>query len=119
MRRTLKTLVAAAALLLPAGMAAAFERITDGAEFRQLVSGRELTRFGISLQVTPQGQVLGDGLGWPVTGEWRWQNGLFCRTLDWGGSDLGYNCQTVLRNGDRLRFIADEGTGQSADFRLR
>ena len=99
--------------------AAAFERITSSEEFQQTVVGRELTRFGISLRVLPQGTVTGDGMGWEVSGDWTWQNGLFCRTLDWGGSDLGYNCQAVLRNGDRVRFIADEGQGQSADFRLR
>ena len=115
----MRLLIAALALSFLSVPAQAFERITDGSEFTRLVDGRALTRFGITLQVTPQGMVQGDGLGWPVTGEWRWQNGLFCRTLDWGGSDLGYNCQTVLRNGDRLRFVADEGRGQSADFRLR
>lgn len=110
---------AALVLGLAAFPAAAFERITSPDEFNQIVVGRELTRLGISLQVGAQGIVTGDGLGWPVTGEWRWQDGYFCRTLDWGGSDLGYNCQTVLRNGNRVRFIADQGQGRSADFRLR
>jgi hypothetical protein len=99
--------------------AAAFERIVTPAEFTETVVGRELTRFGIRLQVTPTGEIEGRGFGWPVTGEWSWENGLFCRGLDWGGTDIGYNCQAVLRDGNTVRFISDQGQGDYADFRLR
>lgn len=106
------------ALALPAP-AWAFDRITDGALFTDLVRDRTLSRIGIRLQVEPDGDITGDGLGWEVTGEWVWRDGYFCRSLNWGGDDLGDDCQTVLRNGDRLRFVAERGAGQSADFRLR
>jgi hypothetical protein len=55
----------------------------------------------------------------PVRGEWTWRDGFFCRTLVWGERDLGPNCQVVERRGERLRFIADQGGGPYADFRLR
>lgn len=115
--RTFLFVLSAALAPLPA---LGFERITDGRQFAQLVQDRDLTRLGIRLRVDPQrGTVTGRGMGYDVTGNWRWENGYFCRTLDWGGSDLGYNCQAVLSDGSRMRFIADRGAGQSADFRLR
>jgi hypothetical protein len=105
------------AILLMAAPAAAFERVTEQREFTQLMQN-SLKRFGIQLQVSADGRITGRGFGYPVTGDWQWQNGLFCRTLDWGGMDLGYNCQAVLRDGNRVRFVSDRGTGQHADFRL-
>ena len=118
--RILAVAALAAGLSLPgATPAVAFERITSVQEFAQTVVGRELTRFGITLQVTPDGAIQGRGFGRPVSGEWRWENGLFCRDMDWGSTDIGYNCQAVLRDGNRVRFIADQGQGDSADFRLR
>lgn len=118
--RTLALAALLAGLAAPvASPAAAFERIVDPTDFTQTVTGRDLTRFGIRLQVTPEGEIQGRGFGYPVTGEWRWQDGFFCRDMDWGGTDIGYNCQAVLRNGNTLRFISDQGQGDYADFRLR
>jgi len=113
-----------AAAFTPAALPAqAFERITDAQQFTQLIDGRALTRFGITLEVSADGaasgQISGRGFGYPVTGAWRWDQGFFCRDLDWGGSDLGFNCQAVLLDGQRLRFVSDQGQGDHADFRLR
>ncbi|KPQ07307.1 MAG: hypothetical protein HLUCCA12_05710 [Rhodobacteraceae bacterium HLUCCA12] len=103
--------------------ALAFERITDAREFTQLVEGRDLTRFGIRLQVsaqqTDEGAITGRGFGYDVTGDWQWNDGYFCRDLDWGGDDLGFNCQAVLRDGQSVRFVSDRGEGDHADFSLR
>ena len=103
----------------PAARADTFQQVTDEAEFVQLVNGRTLRYPGVRLTVTPQGGIQGQGLGIPVTGAWQWRGGFFCRDLYWGERDLGPNCQAVLRNGDTLRFVSDQGSGQSADFRLR
>lgn len=123
MRVTILAPFLAAALAFAALPAQAFERITDAQEFAQVVEGRELTRFGIRLQVSTagatSGQINGRGFGYPVTGAWRWDQGFFCRDLDWGGSDLGFNCQAVLLDGSTVRFVSDQGQGDHADFRLR
>lgn len=113
--------ILAAALIWVGGTmpAAAFDRITDGTEFTRLMQSSGLSRFGIQLQVLSDGRITGRGFGYPVTGDWQWRDGLFCRTLDWGGMDLGYNCQAVLRNGRTVRFVSDQGTGMHADFRLQ
>ena len=108
-----------ALLCLAAAPAAAWDRITDQGAFLGAVEGRELSYPGARLQVTPGGQITGSGLGTPVTGQWRWEDGFFCRTLFWGARDLGANCQMVEASGDRLRFTSDRGAGQSAAFRLR
>jgi hypothetical protein len=110
------TLALVVSLPLPAF---AFDRIVDGGTFTNLVTGRTLTRIGIRLQVEPDGDITGNGMGWPVSGAWTWRDGFFCRSLNWGGDDLGDDCQTVLQNGDQLRFVAERGGGQYADFRLR
>ena len=105
---------------LPAtGSASDFRVVTDRDEFVQLVNGRELRRFGIRLQVTPGGDIGGRGFGQDVWGAWEWEGPFFCRDLGYGNTDLGHNCQLVAVRGDTIRFVADEGEGDFADFRLR
>lgn len=99
--------------------AAAFERVGDSRAFETRVVGRNLTRTGIRLQVLPDGRITGRGLAWAVTGDWAWQDRYFCRTMDWSGYEIAYNCMAVLADGESVRFIADRGTGDSADFRIR
>ena len=96
-----------------------FAKIADEDQFVEAVTGKTLTRPWVRLEVSSGGEISGTGATWPVTGNWSWQNGYFCRDLDWGGTDLGYNCQEVRINEDRIRFTSDRGEGQSAVFRLR
>jgi hypothetical protein len=117
--RTLALAAVLAGLVSPAPPAAAFERIADAGEFARTVAGRELRRFGIRLRVSGEGAIEGRGFGYPVSGAWRWEDGFFCRVMDWGGTEIPHNCQAVLRNGDRLRFVSDQGRGEYADFTLR
>lgn len=118
MRLTTFALVMAA-LAAPLPAAAEFATVSDRATFVKLIRGKTLTRPLIRLQVSEDGRISGKGSRWDVSGKWTWQNGFFCRDLNWGGDDLGYNCQKVAAKGDRIRFTSDKGTGQSADFRLR
>ncbi len=119
--KTSIAVLAATAIAMFAAEASAdsFELIRDRSEFLSLVDGRTLKHPGVSLRVTPDGGIRGKGLGVDVTGDWRWQGDFFCRDLSWGDRDIGYNCQAVLRNGSTLRFVADQGQGRVADFRLR
>ncbi|MGY6549842.1 MAG: dihydrodipicolinate reductase [Roseinatronobacter sp.] len=115
-----KTVMALAALLtMTAPALADFQPVQEERTFRALVEGRELTRFGVRLQVLPEGRISGRGFGMQVGGDWEWRNGYFCRTLEFGQSGDPYNCQLVLRNGNTLRFISDQGQGDQADLRLR
>lgn len=98
---------------------AEFQKISSATEFTQIVTGKTLTRPLVELTVTPDGEIAGTGAAWEVVGEWRWQDGYFCRDLFWGGMDLGFNCQEVQVSRDRIRFTSDRGQGQSAVFRLR
>lgn len=115
------TLIAAAATmaLLPQVAAAELKRIDNKSDFVRLVQGKTLSRPLVKLQVRPDGSIKGRGVRWDVTGSWSWKNGFFCRDLNWGGDDLGYNCQEVRANGSEMRFTSDQGSGDSADFRLR
>lgn len=99
-------------------LAEGFSRVQAESEFVSLISGKALTRFGIELDVTPDGVIRGSAFGKPVTGAWRWADGLFCRDLYFGKRDLGPNCQVVQRNGDTIRFISDAGQGDFADLQL-
>ena len=99
--------------------AADLQRITDRGTFMSIVQGRELSRLGVSLTVAPNGSIIGRALGRDVTGSWSWENGLFCRTLDAGDRSFGRNCQVVSVDGAMIRFHADQGTGDIADFRIR
>ena len=93
--------------------------ITDRSDFENLVFNKKLERFLISLSVTGDGKIKGSAAGMSVTGDWDWIDGFFCRTLLWGARELKYNCQLVTFDGRRLRFIADQGKGQSASFAIR
>jgi hypothetical protein len=110
---------AAVTFAVPQAALAELKRVENKSEFVSLVQGKTLSRPLVRLTVSPDGKITGRGATWDVTGSWDWKNGFFCRDLNWGGDDLGYNCQSVLANGSEVRFIADQGAGQAADFRLR
>ncbi|WP_422071124.1 dihydrodipicolinate reductase [Tranquillimonas rosea] len=106
--------------MLSAPAHAEFRQVSERATFLDIVQGRELSRLGVSLRVTPDGRITGSALGFDVTGSWEWRNGYFCRTIDYGSGRLPNNCQVVLVNGGgTVRFIADQGQGDSADLSLR
>lgn len=96
--------------------------VRDKSTFLKLVDGRalEIGLYRLTLKVKGDGKIEGRALGWDITGNWGWKDGLFCREMDWSGKIIPYNCQLVEAVGpDRLRFTADAGQGQSAVFRLR
>jgi hypothetical protein len=87
--------------------------------FVSLINGKALTRLGITLNVAPNGKITGRAFGKPVTGDWNWQQTYFCRTLYFGGDNLGSTCTTVEKRGEVLRFTTEKGKGDYADLRLR
>lgn len=114
-------LAVAAFFLVHTNSAAAeeFDIVQSRDTFVGLIDQRELTRFGIRLTVAPEGDISGRAFGTPVTGEWDWNGGYFCRDLFWGETNLGSNCQSVQVRGDTLRFTTDRGEGIFADLTLR
>lgn len=119
----IRTITFAVLLALPVAAGAnEFRPVKEKDTFLALVQDREL-RIGIynlSLSVLPDGRILGSALGWGITGTWSWQDGYFCREMDWSGTEIKYNCQLVEANGtERMRFTVNKGTGASATFRLR
>lgn len=120
----LRPIITSATLSLApvAALANDFQPVTDLSQFISLVDGRELRMglFGVSLKVLPDGRIDGSALGDPVTGSWAWQDGYFCREMDWGGTEIPYNCQLVeVREDGTMRFTVDQGAGESAQFSLR
>jgi hypothetical protein len=121
MTRLLRTALAIAIVATPAA-AEGFEPIRDRETFVELVQGRELSLplFRIRLEVLPDGRIEGEALGWGVKGRWSWDQGYFCRDMDWSGMPIEYNCQLVEAKGsDQVRFTVDKGDGRSASFSLR
>lgn len=105
---------------LPSG-AHAYERISDRATFVSTVNGKELriALYGLTLKVRADGTISGRAVGWDIDGTWAWENGYFCRDMDWSGYAIGYNCQLVEVQGDRIRFTVDQGAGDDAVLRIR
>ncbi len=100
-------------------MAEDYARVTDRGAFVSLVSGKSLTSLGVSLTVSPSGSIGGRAFGRDVTGTWTWNSGFFCRTMKAGDKLFARNCQLVQQKSGRIRFIADKGTGATADLRIR
>jgi hypothetical protein len=93
--------------------------ITTSDEFIELVTDKNLTRPFITLKVSSNGEIHGKGAFSKITGAWLWEDGYFCRSLRWGRTDLDYNCQRVISDGNQLTFTSDRGRGDSASFTLR
>ena len=110
---------AAAAIALATPALADFQQIKTRADFVALVQGKSLTRPLVRIEVMPDGTISGRGAAWAVTGTWTWEDGYLCRSMDWGGDDLGYNCQSVEADGTTVRITSDKGKGDSAKFTLR
>lgn len=117
----LTAVLAAAAVIASAGAAHAFSRVSDEVEFNRLMDGKELRLglMGIALDVNPDGTIVGRASGYDVTGTWSWEDGYFCRVMDWGGTEIPYTCQLVEVNGGQMRFTTDRGAGDDATFNLR
>ena len=113
------SLLAALALAAATPAVAEFSKVESAAEFKRLIGGKTLTRPWVKLTVGTNGAIAGKGAAWAISGRWTWKDGFFCRSLEWGGDDLGYNCQEVKAFGTKIRFTSDQGSGDSADFSLR
>lgn len=93
---------------------AAADRITSREGFLSAVEGKALSRLGITLIVSPGGEIGGRAFGSGVSGSWDWQAGWFCRTLAWADRQWPRNCQLVQIDGNRIIFTADKGQGDRA-----
>ncbi len=98
-----------------------FQKIADKETFLDALDGRALIigLFNLQINVTPDGAIQGNAVGWGITGNWDWKDGLFCREMDWSGYPIDYDCQLVETDGIKMRFTSDSGKGTSADFKLR
>jgi hypothetical protein len=104
------------------GQAQEYLPVKEKDAFLSLIEGRSLRLplYGLTLTLSPEGQITGKALGWGISGTWRWEDGYFCRNMDWSGMEIPYNCQLVEAKGDtNLRFTVDKGVGDSASFRLQ
>ena len=115
-----RSVILSIALVVSASAAQAeFAKIVSMQDFVRAVKDKTLTRPLIRLQVLPDGRIEGRGMMRDVSGKWSWKDGYFCRDLFWGTEDLGYNCQVVHINAQSIRFTADRGVGDYADFSLK
>ncbi len=117
-------LTALTAIAIPAAASATeYRTVSDRGEFLSLVDGKELRigALGIRIRVEDDGSIAGRASGWDLTGRWNWQDGYFCREMDWSGYEIEYNCQLVevTDANNRVRFTVDRGAGDSAIFNLR
>jgi len=108
-------------LALPAA-AETYKPVRNKQQFMSLVEGKELrlALWQIRLELRPDGAIKGSALGWDLNGRWEWQDGYFCRRMDWSGTEIPFNCQLVeVKGAHSVRFTVDRGTGDSAAFKLR
>jgi hypothetical protein len=116
--RKLSLAFGCAATLITGSASAELAMVSSQSDFVRLIVGKTLSRPLVKIEVSGDGRISGKGALWAVTGDWMWRDGFFCRSLYWGESALGYNCQEVRANEGRVRFTSDRGAGDSADFKL-
>ena len=117
--KSFSLVVCASVMFVSTAMAEGFQRIEDEVKFLNVIEDRQLKRFGIRLQVSGDGQILGRAFGQKVSGDWDWKDGFFCRDLYLGGRELDPdNCQLVEIKGNTVRFTSDMGQGDYADLRI-
>lgn len=97
-----------------------FAPVRDRDSFLDLLADRQLRHgvLGITIAVLPDGEITGRAVKWDLTGSWSWQDGYFCREMDWSGMEIPFNCQLVEVDGNLVRFTVDKGAGESATFTL-
>lgn len=117
--RIIKSILTVLVAMIGTSVSAEFAKVDSQEEFVSLIAGKELKRPFVRLEVSSEGEISGVGAAWPVTGNWTWREGYFCRDLFWGGDPLGYNCQEVQAKDNRIRFTSDKGRGDSAEFRVK
>lgn len=117
--RAFIAIVVAASSVVGTSASAEFTKVDSQDQFLSLITGKELRRPFVRLEVSPQGDISGMGAAWAVSGNWTWREGYFCRELFWGGDALGFNCQEVQAHENRIRFTSDRGEGKSAEFRMK
>ncbi|MFN7224286.1 MAG: dihydrodipicolinate reductase [Paracoccaceae bacterium] len=103
-------------------LAESFVPVRDKEAFLSLVNDRDLRigLYNLTLRVFADGKIIGKALGWGISGNWKWEDGYFCRDMDWSGYAIPFNCQLVEAKGkSEVRFTVDRGKGNSASFRLR
>ena len=118
----LSALALVALCVAPPVAANEYAAVREKAAFLTLVAGRDLRigLYNLTLNLLADGRIEGSALGWDITGSWDWQDGYFCRELDWSGMPIPYDCQLVEeRGGEVVRFTVDRGQGDSASFKLR
>ncbi len=87
-------------------------RIATEQEFREIGVEKKLVyKFGEYVIVHDDGTLSGYFSGKPLSGNWSWEDGYYCRTVSLGGKDLGHDCQIVELSGNRLNFIRKKGKG--------
>lgn len=120
MKSAILALCLTVATALPAA-AQNYAPVTDEATFLAMIGSKNLSNrlYGVNLRVSPDGTISGNAAGWDINGTWSWENGFFCREMNWGGDPIPHNCQLVEASGRDMRFTTDQGAGDSASFRLR
>ena len=78
---SIRRAITALALAAQPALEQRFRQATDRDIFVNLVQGRNLTRLGVHLSVTPDGDIAGRAFGVSVEGRWNWRGGYFCREI--------------------------------------
>lgn len=87
-------------------------RIETEQEFREIAVGKKLVyKIGEYVIAHDDGTMSGYFGGKPLSGNWNWEDGYYCRTGKLGGKSLGQDCQIVELSGNKLTFIRKKGKG--------
>ena len=88
-------------------------------EFQSRVVGKILTSSDGFVTVRKNGSIGGEVQGKKLKGKWNWQEGYFCRSLVWGGKNMGSACQEIRVNGKSVHFIRDQGKGSATSYTIK
>ena len=78
-----------------------------------MLEGREviLSDGNGTTKTMADGSMTGNINGKPLSGEWTWEKGLFCREGNYGTQKVEPDCQKLEIAGDKLRVTQQNGNG--------
>lgn len=93
-----------------------FVAIKSAVQFQKFLGDKTLRHGHAYVTITKDGKLDGRMLAGKFWGTWKFQNGLFCRSLQDLDLYPPHNCETVAVSGSKAKLTSNRGLGTARIF---